>query len=67
MKKLNEFIPDVVGPQFFTNELFPQYLVKYIIDTKFEDLAGDSFILLINIFNDEKKPEIYTNEFVEKI
>jgi len=41
--------------------------VKYIVDTKFDDLAGDSFILLINIFNEKNSPDIYTNEFVEKI
>ena len=67
LKKLNEFIPDMVGPQFFQNALFPPALVKYIVDTKFDDLAGDSFILLINIFNEKNSPDIYTNEFVEKI
>jgi len=67
LKKLNEYIPELVGPQFFQNAAFPEALVNYMTTTEMHELAGDSFILLINIFNDKVKPEIYTKEFASKL
>ena len=63
LKKLNEHLPETVGKQFHSNAQFPPSLVKYLEVTQIDQLAGDAFTLLINIF-DEKNAEIYTVEFV---
>jgi len=52
LRKLNEHLPDLVCDQFFNNRKFPETIVKYLSVTKLEDLAGDAFLLLINIFDD---------------
>ena len=66
LKKLNEHLPEMVGPQFFSNKDFPATLVEYIVSTPLEEIAGDCFILLINLFQD-KDAHIYSKEFVEKL
>jgi len=45
---------------------FPPALVKYLESTELKDLAGDAFILLVNLF-DEKSIESATPEFVQKL
>lgn len=52
LKKLNEHLPDLVVPQFLNNQKFPSAIVKYLEGTDLQDMAGDSFILLVNVFND---------------
>jgi len=42
---------------------FPAALVKYLESTDLKDLAGDAFILLVNLF-DEKTIQSATPEFV---
>jgi hypothetical protein len=42
---------------------FPPALVKYLEQTELKDLAGDAFILLVNLF-DEKSIQSATPEFV---
>lgn len=42
---------------------FPPALVKYLEQTELQDLAGDAFILLVNLF-DEKSIQSATPEFV---
>lgn len=34
------------------NTKFPEAIMRYLENTKLEDLAGDAFILLVNVFND---------------
>lgn len=41
-------------------------MVKYLEKTELEDLAGDAFILLVNIF-DEKSVKEATTEFIKKL
>jgi hypothetical protein len=67
LKKLNEHLPSIVCDQFFNNLKFPQALVKYLEDTKLEEIAGDAFILLINIFDEDTIPQYITTEFVTKV
>jgi Protein of unknown function (DUF2013) len=45
---------------------FPAALVKYLESTDLKDLAGDAFILLVNLF-DEKTIQSATPEFVQKL
>ena len=56
LKKLNEGFSDAVGPQFFNNLKFPKAIIQYMEETALEDLAGDAFILFINIFDEETTP-----------
>lgn len=53
LKKLNENFSDQVGEQFFNNLKFPIALIKYIEETELQDMAGDAFILFINIFDED--------------
>ena len=46
---------------------FPQTLVTYLENTELKDLAGDAFILLINIFDEDSTPSLISNAFVEKL
>jgi hypothetical protein len=41
-------------------------LVKYLEQTELKDIAGDAFILLVNLFND-KTVKCATTSFVQKI
>ena len=34
------------------NQKFPSAIVKYLESTDLKDMAGDAFILLVNVFND---------------
>jgi hypothetical protein len=67
LRKLNELLPGLVKDQFFNNLKFPDALVKYLEKTKLEDLAGDAFILLINIFDDNTTPDLISVEFINKL
>jgi len=49
------------------NLKFPKVLLKYMEETKLEDLAGDAFILFINIFDEETTPKYISQAFLDKI
>ncbi len=49
---LNESVPEEVVDQFTANDNFPPALIKYIEKATLENISGDSFILLVNVFND---------------
>jgi hypothetical protein len=53
-------------PQLCANIYFPGALVKYLETTDLQDLAGDAFIMLVNVFND-KTVECATPAFVQKL
>jgi hypothetical protein len=42
-----------VVPQFLNNVKFPDAIIKYLESTDMKDMAGDAFILLVNVFNDQ--------------
>ena len=67
LKKLNEGFADSVGQQFFNNLKFPKAIIQYMEETQLEDLAGDAFILFINIFDEENTPKYITQNFLNKI
>ena len=67
LRKLNEHLPDTVGPQFFNNQKFPEAIVRYLEHTKLEELAGDAFLLLINVFDETTTPELISDNFVKKL
>jgi hypothetical protein len=50
---LNEYLPSLVVPQFLNNVKFPDAIIKYLESTDMKDMAGDAFILLVNVFNDQ--------------
>ena len=39
--------------QFLNNRKFPGAIVKYLENTEIENMAGDAFVLLINVFNED--------------
>lgn len=65
--KLNEYIPELVFPQFFHNMQFPKALIQYMEQTEFANLSGDAFILLINIFDEDTTPEHISIDFIKKL
>lgn len=67
LKKLNEHFGDLVGPQFFANLRLPQALISYLENTELKDIAGDMFILFINIFDDDQTPPHITVGFIDKL
>jgi len=56
-RKANEHIPGICLPQICSNIFFPGALVNYLEKTDLEDLAGDAFILLVNIFDEKSVKE----------
>ena len=46
-------------PQFQTNNLFPKALSEYIIKNKPEDVSGNAFILLAEIFNNTSFKDVF--------
>ena len=67
LKKLNEILPEIVGPQFFQNLKFPKSIIHYLEITELKELAGDAFILLINIFDEDRMEEMISEGFVQKL
>lgn len=66
LKKLNEHLPDLVVPQFLNNQKFPGAIVRYLEGTDLKDVAGDSFVLLVNVFNDQTI-DLVTEQFLSKL
>jgi len=62
-RKLNEFLPEDVVEQFLNNKRFPGAIVKYLEGTKMEDLAGDAFILLLNVMTEDTF-NVVTDKFI---
>jgi len=52
--------------QLCSNIYFPGALVKYLESTELKDLAGDAFILLVNLF-DDKTVKCATIPFIKKL
>ena len=67
LRKLNEIFPENVGPQFFQNLKFPRAIVKYFEVTQLEEMTGDAFILLINVFDEKRMGDTITLDFVNKV
>lgn len=65
-RKLNEFLPDLVIDQFLNNQKFPCAIIKYLENTEIKDMAGDGFILLVNVFTDETV-NVISEKFIRKL
>ena len=52
IRKLNQHVADLTMVQLSANMNFPVALIHYLSTTELKDLAGDAFILLVNIFDD---------------
>jgi len=59
-------LPQLCLPQLCANIYFPGALVNYMETTELKDLAGDAFILLVNLF-DDKTVKVATPAFVKKL
>lgn len=66
LKKANEHFPHLCLKQLCSNIYFPGALVTYLENTDLKDLAGDAFILLINVFDDSSVKEATPN-FIKKL
>ncbi len=67
LKKLNENFYELVNEQFFNNLKFPKALIQYLENTNLENIAGDAFILLINLYDDESTPLLISDKFLAKL
>lgn len=52
--------------QLCANIFFPKALIKYMEDTELQNLSSESFILIVNIFDDNSVKDA-TPAFVKKI
>lgn len=67
---MNEYLPTLVVPQFLNNAKFPEAIIKYLESTDMKDMAGDAFILLVNVFNDqsiEKTSEKFVKQLIDSM
>lgn len=56
----------MVVPQFLENTEFPDAIIKYLERTEMSDMAGDAFVLLVNVFNDQSIDKM-SDTFVRKL
>jgi len=69
-RKLNEYLPSLIVPQFLNNSKFPEAIIQYLEMTDIKDLAGDAFVLLVNVFNDQsidKASEKFLKRLIESM
>ncbi|TNV79018.1 hypothetical protein FGO68_gene2123 [Halteria grandinella] len=66
LKKLNEYLPTLVTPQFMENQRFPEAIIQYLEGTELKDMAGDAFVLLVNVFNDQSIDKM-SDKFVRQL
>ena len=59
-------MPTLIVPQFLNNIKFPEAIIKYLEMTDIKDLAGDAFVLLVNVFNDQSIDRT-TEKFVKRL
>lgn len=65
---MNEYLPSLIVPQFLENSKFPEAIMKYLEITEIKDLAGDAFVLLVNVYNDssiDKTSEKFVKRLIE--
>ena len=58
----------MIVPQFLENAKFPEAIMQYLEMTEVKDLAGDAFVLLVNVYNDssiEKTSEAFVKKLIE--
>ncbi len=53
LKKLNERVPELCLKQFQKNKKLPSAIITYFESNKLQNLNGDAFLMLINIYTDE--------------
>jgi hypothetical protein len=58
----------LIVPQFLENAKFPEAIMQYLEMTEVKDLAGDAFVLLVNVYNDssiDKTSEAFVKKLIE--
>ncbi len=58
----------MIVPQFLENAKFPEAIMQYLEMTEVKDLAGDAFVLLVNVYNDssiDKTSEAFVKKLIE--
>lgn len=69
-RKLNEYLPTLVVPQFMHNAKFPDAIINYLEKTDMKDMSGDAFILLVNVFNDQsidRSSEKFVKQLIDSL
>ena len=66
-RQLNIYAKQVTLPQMRENENFPKAISKYLTKTKINDLEGDGFILLIEIFQTSTFKDIANESFIDAL
>lgn len=64
---LNNGVKSLVLPQMRANKNFPKAIVKYLTNTKQNDLEGAAFILLVEIFDKDTFGENTNEQFVKTL
>lgn len=67
LRKLFEFVPDLLLPQLKENEKFPIMVSKYIEKTPVKEMEGGAFLLLISIFTAEGFKSVTNKNFIEAL
>jgi hypothetical protein len=68
LRKLLEYVPDIVYDQLMECKLLPIAIEKYIKSTTLEDLTPDAFLLLTEFFQETTFKEILEDrEFVDRL
>lgn len=48
------------------NQRFPEAIIQYLEGTELKDMAGDAFVLLVNVFNDQSIDKM-SDKFVRQL
>lgn len=68
LRKLYEYLPDIVYDQYMECKQLPKAIAKYIKCTALEDMTPDAFLLLKEFFNEVTYTEILEdNQFIESL
>ncbi|KAM3137740.1 pre-rRNA processing [Paramecium bursaria] len=67
LRKINKWIPQIVEPQLLSDQEFPNAIVQYLVKTNIDNYEGDGFILLSQIFKEEKFHQLATDQFITRL
>jgi len=67
LRKLGEYVPDLIMPQMKDDPLFPKAITQYITRTNIKNLEGDGFLLLVRLFDSSSFKDVSKDAFVRAL
>jgi hypothetical protein len=67
LQVLNIYVKQSTLPQMRENENFPKAISKYLTQTKIDNLEGDGFTLLVEIFQTSAFKDVATDDFINAL